>query len=208
MLDREKERHILLARELIRNEARALDEASRSIGHDFVEAVEMIAANTGRLYVCGMGKSGYIAAKIASTFSSSGTPAVFLRAGEAVHGDLCGLSKGDLLLTVSHSGETPELVSLLPVFKSLELQIITITDALRSTLSLVSAVVLMPGPTAAADPLGLTPTASTTAALAIGDALALAVAQHNGYRAEDFHHFPGGALGKLMESVYARKDAA
>ena len=208
MLDREKERHILLGRELIRNEARALDEAAKSIGHDFVDAVEMIAGNPGRLYVCGLGKSGYIAGKIASTFSSSGTPTVWLHAGEAVHGDLCGLSRGDLLLAVSHSGETPELVALLPVFKSLDLQIITITDALRSTLSLVSAVVLMPGPTAAADPLGLTPTASTTAALAIGDALALAVAQHKGYSAEDFHHFPGGALGKLMESVYERRNAA
>lgn len=203
--NRDHERHILLARELIRNEARALEEAAESLGHAFVEAVEMIATNRGRLVTCGIGKSGHICGKIASTFASTGTPAFFLHAGEAVHGDLSGLRRGDIVLALSHSGETPEVVALLPVFKQFALPIIAITDSVKSTLALVANICLMPGRTAAADPISLAPTASTAAALALGDALALAVAQHRGYAPDDFRHHPGGALGKLMASVYEKK---
>ncbi len=204
--DKDRERHILIAREVIRNEARALEDAAAAIGSEFVEAVELMARCSGQVIVCGVGKSGHIAAKIASTLSSTGTPASYLSAAEAIHGDLGGIRKGDIVLAVSHSGENPELVAVLPLFKQFEVPVIAITDNVRSTLSLVSNITLLPGRTAEADPIGLAPTASSAAALAIGDALALAIAQHRGYTARDFEHHPGGAIGKLMESVYQRDD--
>jgi arabinose-5-phosphate isomerase len=202
----DREHHIVLGREVIRNEARALEEAAQSISHDFADAVEMMAAVRGQIVTCGIGKSGNVAAKIASMLSSTGTPASFLNSGEAVHGDIGGMRKGDLVLAVSHSGESPEMVALLPVFKKLDLPIIAITDNGRSTLALVASIVLMAGGTAAADPISLAPTASSVAALAIGDALALALAQHRGYTLKDFEHRIGGALGRLMESVYSKHD--
>jgi arabinose-5-phosphate isomerase len=189
---------------VIRHEAKALEDAAQGLGHDFVEAVEMIARNDGRLVTTGVGKSGNVARKIAAMFSSTGTPASFLHAGEGVHGDLGGLRKGDLVLIVSHSGETPEVTALLPMLKQMALPVIAITDNVKSTLSLVANVTISSGTTAAADPIGLAPTASAAAATAIGDAMALAVAQHRGYRLQDFEHHPGGALGKLMESVYKK----
>lgn len=203
--DKDRERHIIIAREVIRNEARALEEAAAAIGGDFVDAVETMVRCSGQIVCCGVGKSGHVAAKIASTLSSTGTPASFLGAADAVHGDLGGLRKGDIVLAISHSGENPELLAVLPLFKQFEVPIIAITDNIKSTLSLVSNITLLPGKTAEADPIGLAPTASAAAALAIGDALALAIAQHRGYTVADFEHHPGGALGKLMASVYRPK---
>lgn len=204
MFDPDHERHILLAREIIKNEARALDEAAANIGADFVEAVEMIATSKGRLGIIGVGKSGHVARKLSSTFASTGTPATFLHGGDVIHGDVGGLRKGDVAMIISHSGETPEIVALLPMMKRMELPVIAITDDPRSTLSLVANIVLVPGDVSRADPIGLAPTASSAAAMAIGDAIALAVAQHHGLTVNDFEHQPGGALGKLMESVYRR----
>lgn len=208
--DRDQEQHILMARQIIRNEARALEEVAQSIGHEFVEAVEMIARVEGQVVTCGVGKSGYVAMKIGAMLASTGTPASFLHAGDAVHGDLGGLRRGDIVLALSHSGETPEILALMPVFKRFALPVITITDRAQSSLSLVSNVVLVPGKISQADPIGLAPTASAVAAMALGDAIALAVAQHRGFRVADFEHHPGGALGKLMESVYGGRapDAA
>ena len=200
--DRDRERHIIMGRQVIRNEARALEEAANNLGHDFIDAVELIARCEGQVVACGIGKSGHVAAKIAMMLASTGTPATFLHAGEAVHGDLGGVRKKDVVIAVSHSGENPEMIALMPVFKRFELPVITITDNVKSTLSLVSNIVLVPGKTSAADPIGLAPTASAAAAMAIGDAIALAVAQHRGYSVADFQHHPGGALGKLLESVY------
>ncbi len=209
IFDRDRERHLLLGREVIRNEARALDEAAKGLGRDFIDAAEMIAKHPGLLVTTGVGKSGHIARKIAATFASTGRPASFLHTSEAVHGDLGGLRKGDIVLALSHSGETPEVIAVLPMLKAIEIQIIAITDNARSTLALVANVVITPGRISADDPIGLAPTASAAAALAIGDALALAVAQHKGYTVADFAHHPGGALGKLMESVYGdRRDPA
>lgn len=204
--DRDRERHIMMGRQVIRNEARALEEAANNLGHDFIDAVETIARCEGQVVTCGIGKSGHVAAKIAMMLASTGTPATFLHAGEAVHGDLGGLRKKDIVIAVSHSGENPEMLALMPVFKRFDLPVITITDEVKSTLSLVSNIVLVPGKTSAADPIGLAPTASSAAAMAIGDAIALAVAQHRGYSVADFQHHPGGALGKLMESVYGKVD--
>ncbi len=200
--DRDRERHVMMGRQVIRNEAHALEEAANNLGHDFVEAVEIIARCEGQVVTCGIGKSGHVAAKIAMMLASTGTPATFLHAGEAVHGDIGGMRTKDIVIAVSHSGENPEMIALMPVFKRFELPVITITDNVKSTLSLVSNIVLVPGRTSAADPIGLAPTASSAAAMAIGDAIALAVVQHRGYSVADFQHHPGGALGKLMESVY------
>lgn len=205
--DRDQERHILMGREVIRNEARALAETADALGHDFVQAVEMLARVTGQVLTMGIGKSGHVGAKIGAMLSSTGTPASFVHPGDAIHGDLGGLRKGDVVIAISHSGETPEIVSLLPVIKRFDIPIIAITDVEKSTLSLVANVAIFPGKTSASDPIGLAPTASTAAAMAIGDALALAVAQHRGYTVADFAHHPGGALGKLMESVYGRVDS-
>ncbi len=205
--DRDRERHIIMGRQVIRNEARALEEAANNLGHDFIDAVEMIARCEGQIVVCGIGKSGHVAAKIATMLSSTGTPAAFLPAGDAIHGDLGGLRKRDIVIAVSHSGENPEIVALLPVFKGLDLPVIGITDDPKSTLSLIANIVLVPGKTASADPIGLAPTAASAAAMAIGDAIALAVAQHRGLSVSDFEHHPGGALGKLMESVYGRRES-
>lgn len=206
--DRDHERHIMLARQLIHNEARALQEAADGIGGAFVETVELIARCTDQVICCGVGKSGHVAAKIASTLSSTGTPASFLSAAEAVHGDLGGLHKGDIVIAVSHSGENPELLAVVPVFKQFDVPVVAITDNAKSTLSLVANIVLTAGNTSHADPIGLAPTASSAAAMAIGDAIALAVAQHRGYTLADFQHHPGGAIGKLMESVYKPQAAA
>jgi arabinose-5-phosphate isomerase len=202
--DRDHEQHILLARQVILNEAKALEEAAAEIGSEFVAAVEMIARCQGRVIATGVGKSGQVARKIAATLSSTGTPASFIHTSEAVHGDLGGLRKGDIVLALSHSGETPEILAAMPMMKPLEVPIIAITDAPESTLALVANVTLTPGATAAADPIGLAPTASSAAAMAIGDAIALAVAQHRGYTSADFEHHPGGALGKLMDAVYGK----
>ena len=200
--DRDRESHVIMGREVIRNEARALEEAANNLGHDFIEAVELIARCEGIVVVTGVGKSGHVAAKIATMLASTGTPATFLHAGEAIHGDLGGLRKKDVVIVVSHSGENPELIALMPVFKRLELPVIAIIDNLKSTVSLVSNIVLVPGRTASNDPIGLAPTAASAAAMAIGDAIALSVAQHRGLNAADFEHHPGGALGRLMKSVY------
>jgi len=205
--ERHRGQHILLAREVILNEARALSETAEGIGADFADAVELMVQCKGQIVTCGVGKSAHIAAKVASTLSSTGTPASFLNANEAVHGDLGGLRKGDIVLVVSHSGENPEILAVLPLFKRLELPVIAITDNLQSTLSLVSNIVLIPGTRSHADPIGLAPTASSAAAMAIGDSLALAIAQHRGLTVKDFEHRPGGALGKLMDSVYGRPTA-
>ncbi len=204
--DRDHERHLLLGRQVIRNEARALEEVAAGLGRDFIEAVELVAAHRGRLVTTGVGKSGQVARKVASTFSSTGTPAAFVPAAEAVHGDLGGLLKGDVALVISHCGETPEIVALLPMLKQLELPIIAITDSARSTLALVANIVIKPGETSSNDPISLAPTASAAAAMALGDAMALAVAQHRGYKPADFEHHPGGALGRLMDAVYRKRD--
>jgi arabinose-5-phosphate isomerase len=205
--DRDRENHLRLGREIIRNEARALEEAAAGLGTEFIEAVELIARCQGQVIVTGVGKSGHVAAKVAAMLSSTGTPAAFLDANDAVHGDIGGARRGDVVLAISHSGENPEIIAILPMLKRFEMPVVAITDNPRSTLSLVANVVITPGERSSDDPISLAPTASTAAAMAIGDALALAVAQHRGYGPSDFEHHPGGALGKLIQSVYRQKAA-
>jgi arabinose-5-phosphate isomerase len=163
----------------------------------FVDVVELIAACTGRVVTMGLGKSGIICKKISATLASTGTPSFFLHPVEAFHGDLGMLVKGDVTLAVSNSGETEEIIRLLPAIKRLGASLVSITGNPASTLAQGSDYHLSAAISREACPLGLAPTASTTAALALGDALAMALLTRKGFREEDFAFLhPGGKLGK------------
>jgi arabinose-5-phosphate isomerase len=197
------------AAQLVRIEAAALEAlAGRLEGPmaaEFKRAVELVlkcGENRGRVVVTGMGKSGIIAQKIAATFSSTGTPAMFLHPGEAVHGDIGGLAAGDVVIALSASGETEEILRLLVTLKRVGDALISFCCKPSSTLAQASDVVLDCSVSREACDLGLAPTASTTAMLALGDALAIAVSQRKGFRAEDFADLhPGGRLGRKLSRV-------
>lgn len=199
----------LNAAQLVRIEAAALEAlAGRldgAMAGDFNRAVELVlkcGENRGRVVVTGMGKSGIIAQKIAATLSSTGTPALFLHPGEAVHGDIGGLAAGDVVIALSASGETEEILRLLVTLKRVGDALISFCCGLQSTLAQASDVVLDCSVSQEACVLGLAPTASTTAMLALGDALAVAVSQSKGFRAEDFADLhPGGKLGRKLARV-------
>jgi arabinose-5-phosphate isomerase len=166
----------------------------------FVHAVGMVVKTQGKVIITGMGKSGHIARKLASTFSSTGTPAVYLHPAESSHGDLGIISKDDLVLAISYGGETQELFPILNFVARKNIPLLAMTGQPRSTLAKAAAVVLNIHVPEEACPMGLAPTASTTAALALGDALAMAVLQEKGFTPEDFAQYhPGGSLGvKLL----------
>jgi arabinose-5-phosphate isomerase len=190
------------AREVIRAEAEAVAQLGGRLNGAFARAVEMVLACTGRVVVTGMGKPGFIAQKISATFASTGTPSLYLHPAEALHGDLGRLVPGDLVLALSNSGETDELVRLLPSLRRLGAPIIALTSGPRSSLADAADEVLEIGPVPEACPLGLAPTASTVALLAMGDALAMAVQQKRGFSPEQFASLhPGGALGKQFLRV-------
>jgi len=187
------------AKRVLRIEADAVAALIDRIDATFVQAVDMVLESKGRVVVTGMGKSGQIGKKIAATLASTGTPALFLHPAEGVHGDLGMVMRGDVVIALSNSGETEELARMLPSLKRLGIQIIALTGNKESTLAKNSDVVLDVGVKEEACPLGLAPTASTTAALAMGDALAVALLDKRGFRPEDFACFhPGGALGKRL----------
>lgn len=187
------------ARRVIRVEAEALNALADRIDGDFEKSVDLILASKGRVVVTGMGKSGLIGLKIASTMASTGTPAFFLHPAEGIHGDLGMIMKGDVVIAISNSGETEELLRILPVVKRLGAALVSMTGNPSSTLARAGDVVLDISVKEEACPLGLAPTASTTATLAMGDALAVALLQKRGFRAEDFALFhPGGSLGKKL----------
>jgi len=185
-----------LGRRVLAIEARAIETLVGRLDERFCRAVELVAGCTGRVVVSGIGKSGIICRKIAATLNSTGTPSLYLHPAEALHGDLGMVVKGDLLIALSNSGETAELLELLPTVKRLSVPLVSILGRLASTLGQVSDVVLDVSVAEEACPLGLAPTASTTAALALGDALAMAVLEKKGFSEEDFAHLhPGGRLG-------------
>ncbi len=187
------------AKKVIRIEAEALLALADTIDDTFRQAVELILTCRGRVVVTGMGKSGLIGQKIASTFSSTGTPSSFLHPAEGVHGDLGMIMKGDVVIAISNSGETEEILRILPVIKRLGAHLITVAGKPDSTLARTGDVFLPVIIKEEACPLGLAPTASTTATLALGDALAVALLVERGFREEDFALFhPGGALGKKL----------
>ena len=187
------------AKKVIRIEAEALQSLADSIDEAFRQAVVMILSCRGRVVVTGMGKSGLIGQKIASTLSSTGTPSIFLHPAEGVHGDLGMIMKGDVVVAISNSGETEEILRILPVIKRLGAHLVSVAGNPASTLARAGDVFLPVTIKEEACPLGLAPTASTTATLALGDALAVALLVERGFREEDFALFhPGGALGKKL----------
>ncbi len=187
------------AKRVLRIEAEAISALIDRIDGNFSRAVEMILACQGRVVITGMGKSGLICQKIAATMASTGTPTFFLHPAEGIHGDLGMLMKGDLVVAVSNSGETEEVVRILPVIKRMGLPLVTMSGNPASTLARAGDVFLDISIQEEACPLGLAPTASTTATLAMGDALAVALLLKRGFREEDFAlYHPGGALGKRL----------
>lgn len=187
------------AKRVLRIEAEAVTALIDRIDEQFVQAVEMILHCEGRVVVTGMGKSGLIGKKIAATLASTGTPALFLHPAEGIHGDLGMVMRGDTVIALSNSGETDELSRMLPSLKRLGIRIIALTGNPESTLAKNSDVVIDVSVKEEACPLGLAPTASTTATLAMGDALAVALLDQRGFKEEDFACFhPGGALGKKL----------
>ncbi|MFW5855717.1 MAG: KpsF/GutQ family sugar-phosphate isomerase [Bacillota bacterium] len=191
------------ARSVLEIEAESVIQLKNSIDHVFKKAVKMIIECEGRVVFVGMGKSGLIAQKIAATFSSTGTPAFFVHAGEALHGDLGMITENDVVIAVSNSGETEEIVDLLPAIKRLGAGMISLTGDRSSTLAKYSDLCIFSGVEEEACPHGLAPTASTTATLALGDALAISLSYLKGFTKEDFALFhPGGSLGrKLLTKV-------
>ena len=189
-----------LALAVIDTEAAAINGLAREIRQpSFLEACRLMLECRGRVVVTGMGKSGHIAGKIAATLASTGTPAFFVHPGEASHGDLGMITAADVLLALSNSGETGEIVTILPIIKRLDVPLIAMTGNPESTLSLAASANINVSVEKEACPLGLAPTASTTAALAMGDALAVALLESRGFTEEDFaRSHPGGALGRRL----------
>lgn len=180
-------------------EARAIAGLVDRLDDRFTGAVDLLFRCTGKVVVSGMGKSGLIGQKIAATLASTGTPAFFLHPAEGVHGDLGMLARRDVLIAISNSGETEEVLKLLPFVKRLSVPVIALTGRVQSTLAKNSEVVLDVSVKEEACPMGLAPTASTTAALAMGDALAIALLEKRGLKEDDFAQFhPGGTLGRRL----------
>jgi len=183
----------------IRLEAEAVTALAARIDGQFTDACELILNCTGRVIITGMGKSGHIGKKIAATLASTGTPAFFVHPGEASHGDLGMITKNDILLAISYSGTSNEIVTLLPLLKRAGIKIISMTANAQSTLGEVAEVNLDISVITEACPLDLAPTSSTTATLVMGDALAIALLEARGFTAEDFaFSHPGGALGRKL----------
>ena len=190
---------LALASEVLEIESRAVDALRSRLNEDFVAACQLCLNTRGRIVVTGMGKSGHVSNKIAATLASTGTPAFFMHPAEASHGDLGMITGQDLLLAISYSGETTEVVTILPVVKRMGAKLLSFTGNPDSTMAQAADVHLDVSVTEEACPLNLAPTASTTATLAMGDALAVALLKSRGFTAEDFaRSHPSGILGKRL----------
>lgn len=188
-----------LALAVIETEAQAVSDLTSRIDENFVKACEYMLACDGRIVVTGMGKSGHIGNKIAATFASTGTPAFFMHPGEASHGDLGMITKKDVVIAISNSGETDEILTILPLIKRHGIPLISLTGKKSSTIAQAASVNIDISVAHEACPLGLAPTSSTTATLAMGDALAVALLQSRGFTEEDFAlSHPGGQLGRRL----------
>ncbi|HVK60068.1 MAG TPA: KpsF/GutQ family sugar-phosphate isomerase [Bdellovibrionales bacterium] len=180
-------------------EARAIDSLRARLGDAFIKAVDLLHACEGKVVITGMGKSGHVGRKIASTMSSTGMPAIFMHPAESSHGDLGVVSAKDVLIAISYGGETPELQDVLKFAARKGIPLIAMTGKAGSTLARTGTVFLDVGVEAEACPLGLAPTASSTATLALGDALAMCLLKRKGFKEEDFAEFhPGGSLGRRL----------
>ena len=188
-----------LAKSVLQTEGEAVLALASRLDGNFVAAVNLVLGCKGRVVVSGIGKSGHIAHKIAATLASTGTPAFFVHPAEAIHGDLGMIASDDVVIALSNSGESSELLTILPLLKRRGARLIAITGKVGSTLAREADVFLDAGVAREAGPMGLAPTASTTAALALGDALALALLDARGFSAADFaRSHPGGALGRKL----------
>jgi arabinose-5-phosphate isomerase len=195
----EAERLIDLARSVLAIEAQAVSDLRDRLGQEFLDAHRLILGTRGRVVVTGMGKSGHVARKIASTLASTGTPAFFMHPGEASHGDLGMITADDVVIAISNSGESDEILRVLPVIKRRGAKVIAITGRPDSTLATESDVHLDAAVEKEACPLNLAPTASTTAVLALGDALAVVLLDARGFKSDDFaRHHPAGVLGRRL----------
>jgi arabinose-5-phosphate isomerase len=193
------EHFLELARGVLDIEADAVRALKHRLGEAFLQAHKLMLETKGRVVVTGMGKSGHVARKIASTLASTGTPAFFMHPGEASHGDLGMITEHDVVVAISYSGESDEILKVLPVIKRRGARVISITGRAQSTLAKESDVHLDAAVEKEACPLNLAPTASTTATLALGDALAVVLLEARGFGSEDFAmHHPGGALGRRL----------
>ena len=188
-----------IAKRVLRNEAKAISRLAERINDDFSKIINMLAKNKGRIIVTGMGKPGFIAQKVSATLSSTGTPSLYLHPAEALHGDLGRVTKDDVIIAFSNSGETEEVIRLLPIIKKIGAELIAITGNKKSTLALNSNFTIDSSVRVEACSMGLAPTTSTTAMLALGDAIAVALLEKKNFKAKDFALFhPGGALGKRL----------
>lgn len=195
-------RFVKMAREILVTEARAIQRLSRRLGPAFEKALGLMASCKGRVILTGMGKPGFIAGKIAATLASTGTPSLFLHPAEAMHGDVGMVTREDVVIAISNSGETEEIVRLLSTLKKIGVALVAMTSNPRSPLAQNADVVLDLGINREACPLNLAPSTSTTAALAMGDALALSLLKKKGFREEDFALLhPGGSLGRKLLRV-------
>ena len=195
----EKMKFTELAREVLQIEAEAVSAQQQCLDDDFDRACELILNCEGRVVVIGMGKSGHVGNKLAATLASTGTPAFFVHPGEASHGDLGMITKHDVVMALSFSGETGEILSLMPVIKRLGVPLVSVTGAAKSSLATMSDVHLHIKIQKEACPMNLAPTASTTATLALGDAIAVSLLTARGFRKEDFAlSHPGGSLGRRL----------
>lgn len=193
------EKYMEAARHLMRCEAQALNSALEKLDENFERAVEIILAHKGKLMICGVGKSGLVGQKLAATFSSTGTPAVFMHAGEAVHGDLGIYEPGDPTILISKSGATLECMRVMPVLRKFNSKLIVIVGNTDSPMARLADVVIDASVPCEGDPLGLVPTTSSTLALAMGDAIACALMSARGFKKEDFAiRHPAGQLGKNL----------
>jgi arabinose-5-phosphate isomerase len=189
----------ILAEAVLDVEAQAIQHLKRKIDDDFIQACGYMLACEGRIVVTGMGKSGHIGNKIAATLASTGTPAFFMHPGEASHGDLGMITAKDVVVALSNSGETDEILTILPLIKRMKVPLITLTGNPASRMAQAASVNLDVSVEKEACPLGLAPTASTTAALAMGDALAVSLLESRGFTADDFAlSHPGGRLGRRL----------
>ncbi len=195
----DQQRILIRGRAVLSTEAEAINALSPRLGESFIKACQLILDCKGRLVVSGMGKSGHIGSKLAATFASTGTPSFFVHPAEASHGDIGMITPQDVVLAISNSGETDELVTILPVIKRLGIPLIALTGNTGSSLGRAADAALDVSVETEACPLNLAPTASTTATLALGDALAVAVLEARGFTEEDFaRSHPGGALGRRL----------
>jgi arabinose-5-phosphate isomerase len=187
------------AKEVFEIEAQAVRLLKGRLGKGFIKAIDLILKCKGRVVVSGMGKTGIIAQKFSATLASTGTPSLFLHTAEAIHGDLGKVTKEDIIIILSYSGSTDEMKQILPILKKIGLPIISLTGNVKSALAKYSDVVLDVSVKKEACPLGLAPTASTTASLAMADALAVCLLERKGFKEKDFAFFhPGGALGRRL----------